>query len=849
MLRGRVVADLDPATVTPADLGSYMTGVTNGGLLMFERIWRASLAPLAAAGAAIIISSIALLISGNDPIDAFKEMWQTIDSTESVVLIINRAVPYYIAGVAVAIGFKMNLFNIGSNGQYILAALISGWAGAQVSLPAPIHVAFVFLVAITVGGTWALIAAILNVTRNVNVVISTIMLNYIAIGLVAFLLSEFLADDESAGLVAQTKPMPSSAQIPPLNKLIELVGFNFAAGVVLYGFLPFAILLGVAYHVLLNRSRFGYDLKVSGLNPDAARSAGVNPKKMVLITLFMSGAVAGMIGLPFLLADPNFQKYGDAFPVTIGFTGLGLALLGRNSPIGIAAAAIVWATIERATQRLGPIGIPQEIGRILQGSFLLVAVIAYEVIRRRNDAAVARAAAAATARIHPDEPPPPAPFRWRERRHDHHHRLHHRRRGRTRRQTVVAHHPLVAGRAGRSVRWPSCRSTRILADNDDLTSSGTFGVALRVAAPIGLAGLSGLVAERSGTINIGLDGMMVLGTIFAGWWGWQYGPWMALLGGIVGGMIGGLVMSVATTTFGVNHIVAGVAINIIAPGSARFMAGELFADVQGGSITTSPGNKGAIGAFTVPFLSGGDLFGWTTPDTLGWLEDRSWFLIADVGGHRQGAHHRRVVGRGADDRGLLRHRLPAVAHPAGAPAPVRRRATGCRRLARRVGPQDAIHRHGAVRRARRDGRSGARAVRQPVSGEPGRRSRVPRSGHDDLRQLDAAGNRPRCRLFGYAQGITLRTNPADLVNALILAAGISLLVLSIWMIFERRWQAMGFMSVFTAITFWAFFAASEPNNQLVFVTPYVVTLIAVSVGAQRLRPPAEEGIPWFKGMQ
>ena len=110
-------------------------------------------------------------------------------------------------------------------------------------------------------------------------------------------------------------------------------------------------------------------------------------------------------------------------------------------------------------------------------------------------------------------------------------------------------------------------TTRILSDTADLTSSGTFGVALRTAAPIGLAGLSGLVAERSGTINIGLDGMMVLGTIFAGWWGWEYGPWAALLGGIIGGMIGGLVMSLATTTFGVNHIVAGVAINLIAPGS------------------------------------------------------------------------------------------------------------------------------------------------------------------------------------------------------------------------------------------------------------------------------------------
>ena len=72
------------------------------------------------------------------------------------------------------------------------------------------------------------------------------------------------------------------------------------------------------------------------MNPDAALSAGVNPKRMVLITLFMSGAVAGMIGLPFLLSDPSFLKYGDAFPTTIGFTGLGIALLGRNNPVGIA---------------------------------------------------------------------------------------------------------------------------------------------------------------------------------------------------------------------------------------------------------------------------------------------------------------------------------------------------------------------------------------------------------------------------------------------------------------------------------------------------------------------------------
>jgi ABC-type uncharacterized transport system permease subunit len=363
---------------------------------MFEKFWRGAIAPVSAAIAAILISSIALLISGNDPVEAFREMWKTIDSTESVVLIINRAVPYYISGVAVAIGFKMNLFNIGSNGQYLLAALVAGWAGAEVSLPPVLHIAFIFLVAITVGGLWALIAGILNVTRNVNVVVSTIMLNYIAIGVSSFLLAEIFRDNERGGLVAQTKEIPASAQIPSLNRLFEIVGFNFSPGVDLYGFLPFAIVLGIAYYLLLNRSLFGYDLRLSGMNAEAARTAGVNPKRMVLITMFLSGAVAGMIGLPYLLADPNFHKYGDAFPTMVGFTGLGLALLGRNNPVGIAAAAIVWATIERATQRLGPLGVPPEIGRILQGSFLLVAVIAYEVVRRRNEAAAVTAAAAAT---------------------------------------------------------------------------------------------------------------------------------------------------------------------------------------------------------------------------------------------------------------------------------------------------------------------------------------------------------------------------------------------------------------------------------------------------------------------
>ncbi len=124
------------------------------------------------------------------------------------------------------------------------------------------------------------------------------------------------------------------------------------------------------------------------------------------MTILISGGVAGLIGLGAAAGRPQYGKYGDQFPQGLGFTGLSLALLGRNHPVGIAAAALVWATIERATQRLVVIGIPQEIGIILQGSFLLAAVIAYEVVRRKAEDAETRAMARQTPTADAPTPPP-----------------------------------------------------------------------------------------------------------------------------------------------------------------------------------------------------------------------------------------------------------------------------------------------------------------------------------------------------------------------------------------------------------------------------------------------------------
>lgn len=349
-------------------------------------------APVTAAVIAIAVSSIALLISDNSPWNAYKEMWAQINSTASVVAITNRAVPYYIAGVSVAIGFKMRLFNIGVDGQYLLGSFwgaVFGFSIGAGNLPAPLYVTLIALVSVVTGMLWAAIPALLKIGRNVNEVISTIMLNYVASQAIFYFLRHHF--NRGQGMTAQTGRLPAGARIPSLNRLLEVVGIDLPSNVVLQGFLPVAIAVGIGYHVLLNRSRFGYELRVSGENPSAARAAGVNPKRMVLYTFLLSGGIAGLIGMGPLLADPQFGLYGDQFPQSLGFTGLSLALLGRNHPFGVAAAAVVWATIERATQRLSFIGIPQEIGTILQGSFLLTAVIAFEVVRRRADVAEAKA--------------------------------------------------------------------------------------------------------------------------------------------------------------------------------------------------------------------------------------------------------------------------------------------------------------------------------------------------------------------------------------------------------------------------------------------------------------------------
>jgi simple sugar transport system permease protein len=357
-----------------------------------RRLLYAVAAPVIALVVTLIITSIVILISGANPIDAYRNMIDFSTQARGVTSIINQSTPLFIAGVAVAIGFQMNLFNIGVEGQYRLAGLIAAWAGAQVALPAPFHVLFIIVVAMVVGSLWAGIAGVLKVTRNVNEVISTIMLNQIAFGVGLWLFNDYLRVKGGESLAAQTKLIPRSGWMPSIDPIVEFFGIDLPGGrSSIYGFVLIAIALGVFYWVALQRTRFGFDLRASGLNPNAALTSGVNPKRMVVITMLLSGAIAGLIGLPVLMGNVHF--YDEAFPAGLGFDGIAVALLGQYHPIGMAVGALIFGFLDYSSGGLQLAGIEPEVVAIMKGTIMLCAVIAFTVVRRRAAAAEVRDAA------------------------------------------------------------------------------------------------------------------------------------------------------------------------------------------------------------------------------------------------------------------------------------------------------------------------------------------------------------------------------------------------------------------------------------------------------------------------
>ncbi len=362
-----------------------MTAVMNAPA--WKRRLKPLLAPGAALGVALVVTSIALLVGGKNPLVAYGKMLKYGWSLDSFVVAVNQSLPLVVSALAVTIGFKMNLFNIGVEGQYRLAALIAAAIGANIAGPGFFKIIVTVVVAMLVGASFASIAGILKATRNVNEVVGTIMLNGVAYSIIARLLHwKTVADIHGSFL--STNKYPESAWFPTLN---------IRAGTTdLYLWVVPVIFLCIGFHYLVTRSRFGFDLRATGMNPNAARTSGVDPKRMIVITMAISGALAGLVGMSMLLNQ--YHTYTQDFPQQFGFGGIAVALVGRQKASGIAITAFLFAMIARMSQVLPdpPLFAPREIGPIIQGTMMLSAVVAYEVVQRRAQAAAIREAAELT---------------------------------------------------------------------------------------------------------------------------------------------------------------------------------------------------------------------------------------------------------------------------------------------------------------------------------------------------------------------------------------------------------------------------------------------------------------------
>ncbi|MFG2077376.1 simple sugar transport system permease protein [Nonomuraea maritima] len=335
---------------------------------------------------AIAVCSVAIVAAGGDPLHALAAFFDfgATDRAQAngIATLFNRAVPLFIAGLAVAIGFRMNLFNIGVEGQYRIAAICAAYVGSTFVAPAPIQIAVIIIVAMVVGGLYALIPAVMKVTRGVNEVISTIMLNYIAINVSAYLVrGPFTGERAEGQLTVSTQPLPPSGMFPDLNFVFGWFGLpapTREGG--LWGFLVMAIVLGVVIWAVLERTKFGFAIKASGLNDSAAQAAGIDAKRMVIAAMVFSGAIAGLIGLPEILGSTG--SFGTTFTSGLGFLGIAVALLGRNKPAGIAVAALLFAFLDRAQGALQFANIPPSVIEIIQGAIVLLVVVANEVTNR-----------------------------------------------------------------------------------------------------------------------------------------------------------------------------------------------------------------------------------------------------------------------------------------------------------------------------------------------------------------------------------------------------------------------------------------------------------------------------------
>jgi ABC-type uncharacterized transport system permease subunit len=377
---------------------------------------------------------------------------------------------------------------------------------------------------------------------------------------------------------------------------------------------------------------------------------------------------------------------------------------------------------------------------------------------------------------------------------------------------------------------------RLVTGADDITSSGTTGAALRLAVPIGLAGLGGLWAERAGVVNIGLEGMMILGTWFGAWGAYQFGAWWGVVIGVLGGALGGLLHALATVTFGVDHIVSGVAINILGAGMTRYLSALVFEGTPGGGVTQSP-SLPPIGTVTVPGLS----------PWLRTIERKGWFALSDLAG---------VLGGLVTQVSLLT--LVAIALIPLSWWALWRTKFGLRVRSCGEHPYAAeslgvpVYRMKYLAVVISGGCAGlGGAFLSEVATNIYREGQTNGRGFIGLAAMIFGNWRPGgmaagAGVFGYADALQLRSG-GESVHALLLLLVVLLAAIAVWNFLRgRRVAAIVTLVVAVLVLLW-FLGTDRVPDEFVGFAPHITTLLVLSLAAQRLRMPAADGRPYRRG--
>ncbi|MGI9167755.1 MAG: ABC transporter permease [Pyrinomonadaceae bacterium] len=323
--------------------------------------------PLIAVVAAFVVGGILILIIGDNPVEAYGLLiGSALSWPDGIGYTLFYATPLIFTGLAVLVAFRCGLLNIGAEGQLYFASFVTAWVGITfANLSAWFLVPMCFVAAILAGGAWGAIPGFLKARFGSHEVINTIMLNFVAVALVSYFTQYHYKIPGDP--IMQTSEIGAGAHIARLGKFIpglpERIPLNLA-------FLLALICCGLVY-LFLWRTKWGYELRATGANPTAAEYGGISVRKQIVVAMTISGALAGMVGINEVLGYR--YRYYDGFSDNYGFTGIAVALLGRNHPVGVIISALLFAVLQRG-------GIPvdaftehvtKDIVQILQATIIL----------------------------------------------------------------------------------------------------------------------------------------------------------------------------------------------------------------------------------------------------------------------------------------------------------------------------------------------------------------------------------------------------------------------------------------------------------------------------------------------